>query len=117
LAPCCSSPGSFSDATAVSNSERLFDGPLAIRPRLKGDKWRSLIIAPQHHDKESARRALAQADVEFLPGPWGNRVEIVGYGNIEFSKSPNVFRGMGLSRLSQNAQVIKELAEEGMALD
>ena len=31
--------------------------------------------------------------------PWGNRVEIVGYDNIQFAKAPNVLRGMGLMHL------------------
>ena len=75
-------------------------------------------------DKDAARRALAEAGVEVLPGPfldfrdpWGNRVEIVGYENIQFSKAPNVLRGMGLPHLAKNAKAIKELAEKGMALD
>ncbi len=75
-------------------------------------------------DKETVRRALAKAGVETLPGPfldfydpWGNRVEIVGYENIQFSKAPNVLRGMGLSHLSKNSQAIKELTEKGMAPD
>lgn len=73
-------------------------------------------------DKDAVRRALAAAGVETLPGPfldfrdpWGNRVEIVGYENIQFSKAPNVLRGMGLTHLSKNAKAIKELAEKGMA--
>jgi lactoylglutathione lyase len=44
-------------------------------------------------DKEAVRQALAEAGVEVLPGPfldfrdpWGNRVEIVGYDNIQFSR-------------------------------
>jgi predicted enzyme related to lactoylglutathione lyase len=75
-------------------------------------------------DKDAARRALAEAGVEVLPGPfldfrdpWGNRVEIVGYENIQFSKAPNVLRGMGLPHLAKNAKAIKELAEKGMAPD
>jgi predicted enzyme related to lactoylglutathione lyase len=75
-------------------------------------------------DKDAVRRALAEAGVEVQPGPfldfwdpWGNRVEIVGYDNIQFSKAPNVLRGMGLTHLSKNAQAIKELAEKGMAPD
>jgi lactoylglutathione lyase len=75
-------------------------------------------------DKESVRRALAEASVDTLPGPfldfhdpWGNRVEIVGYDNIQFSKAPNVLRGMGLSHLAKNSQAIKELTEKGMAPD
>jgi lactoylglutathione lyase len=72
-------------------------------------------------DKNAARRALAEAGVEVLPGPfldfrdpWGNRIEIVGYDSIQFSKAPNVLRGMGLSHLSKNAKAIKELTEKGM---
>jgi lactoylglutathione lyase len=73
-------------------------------------------------DKEAVRQALAEAGVEVLPGPfldfrdpWGNRFEIVGYDNIQFTKAPNVLRGMGLTHLSKNAQAMKELAEKGMA--
>src|SRR5271165_4971748 len=72
-------------------------------------------------DKDAVRRALTEAGVEVLPGPfldfrdpWGNRVEIVGYDNIQFSKAPNVLRGMRLTHLSKNAQAIKELADKGM---
>src|SRR5580698_5268049 len=73
-------------------------------------------------DKDAVRRALAQQGVEVLPGPfldfrdpWGNRVEIVGYDNIQFSKAPNVLRGMGLAHLTKNENAKKELAEKGMA--
>jgi lactoylglutathione lyase len=73
-------------------------------------------------DKEAVRQALAEAGVEMLPGrfldfrdPWGNRIEIVGYDNIQFSKAPNVLRGMGLTDLAKNANALKELAEKGMA--
>jgi lactoylglutathione lyase len=73
-------------------------------------------------DKEVARKALAAAGVNVLPGrfldfldPWGNRIEIVGYENIQFSKAANVLRGMGLLHLSKNAEAIKELTEKGMA--
>ena len=73
-------------------------------------------------DKEAVRRALIEAGVEILPGPfldfrdpWGNRIEIIGYENIQFTKAPNVLRGMGLSHLKKNAKALKELAEKGMA--
>jgi lactoylglutathione lyase len=75
-------------------------------------------------DKDAVRRALVEAGVEMLPGPfldfrdpWGNRIEIVGYDNIQFSKAANVLRGMGLTHLSKKANAIKELAEKGMAPD
>jgi lactoylglutathione lyase len=48
--------------------------------------------------------------------PWGNRIEIVGYDNVQFTKAPNVLRGMGLTHLAKNERAKKELAEKGMAL-
>jgi len=73
-------------------------------------------------NKEAARKALADAGVETLPGPfldfrdpWGNRIEIVAYENVQFTKAPNVLRGMGLTHLSKNETAIKELTEKGMA--
>jgi catechol 2,3-dioxygenase-like lactoylglutathione lyase family enzyme len=73
-------------------------------------------------DKDAVRTALAKAGVELLPGrfldfldPWGNRIEIVGYENIQFTKAPNVLRGMRLSHLSKNEKAIKELTDKGMA--
>ena len=73
-------------------------------------------------NKEAVRAALVAAGVEIVPGPfldfrdpWGNRFEIVGYDNIQFSKAPNVLRGMGLPGLSKNASALKELADKGMA--
>jgi catechol 2,3-dioxygenase-like lactoylglutathione lyase family enzyme len=73
-------------------------------------------------DKEAVRRALKEAGIKPLPGrfldfldPWGNRIEIVGYDNIQFTKADNVLRGMGLTHLKKNASALKELAEKDMA--
>jgi lactoylglutathione lyase len=73
-------------------------------------------------DKDAVRQALVEAGVEMLAGPfldfrdpWGNRIEIVGYDNIQFSKAPNVLRGMRLTHLAKNAKAVKELADKGMA--
>ena len=75
-------------------------------------------------DKERVRKALADAGVETLPGPfldfldpWGNRIEIVAYENIQFTKAVNVLRGMKLEHLSKNQNALKELREKGMAPD
>jgi predicted enzyme related to lactoylglutathione lyase len=74
-------------------------------------------------DKERARAALEAAGVTPIDGPfldfrdpWGNRIEIVGYDNLQFTKAPNVLRGMGLTQLTKNERAKKELAEKGMAL-
>ncbi len=73
-------------------------------------------------DKEAVRKALAAAGIAPLPGrfldfqdPWGNRIEIVGYDNIQFTKAPNVLRGMGLEHLTKTEKAIEELTGKGMA--
>jgi len=75
-------------------------------------------------DKDAVREALAAAGVKVLPGrfldfldPWGNRIEIVGYDNIQFTKAPHILRGMGLTQLKKTPQAIKELTDKGMAPD
>ena len=73
-------------------------------------------------DKEVARKALAAAGIALIGGPfldfrdpWGNRIEIVGYDNVQFTKAPNVLRGMGLEALGKTPGAIRELTEKGMA--
>ena len=75
-------------------------------------------------DKDAVRKALADAGIEPLPGPfldfldpWGNRIEIVGTTTSQFTKAPNVLRGMGLAHLSKNETAIKELTDKGMGPD
>jgi lactoylglutathione lyase len=75
-------------------------------------------------DKDAVRKALTDAGIQPLSGqfldfldPWGNRIEIVGYDNIQFTKAPNVLRGMGLAHVSKNKNAIKELTDKGMAPD
>jgi hypothetical protein len=68
-------------------------------------------------------RALAEAAgarmvegpfLDFLD-PWGNRVEITTYTNIQFSKADHVLRGMGLAHLAKTEQALAELRDKGMA--
>ncbi len=73
-------------------------------------------------DKEAVRQRLDELDIEPLEGPfldfldpWGNRFEIVGYTNIQFTKAPNVLRGMGLDGLEKTEKAIEELTAKGMA--
>ena len=75
-------------------------------------------------DKEAARRTLLDAGISPIDGgfldfrdPWGNRIEIVSYDNIQFTKAPNVLRGMELTHLTKNENAKKELAKKNMALE
>jgi catechol 2,3-dioxygenase-like lactoylglutathione lyase family enzyme len=75
-------------------------------------------------DKEAVRQAMADAGVTPLPGrfldfmdPWGNRIEIIGYENIQFTKAPHVLQGMGLGHLGKTEAAVKELTDKGMKPD
>jgi catechol 2,3-dioxygenase-like lactoylglutathione lyase family enzyme len=73
-------------------------------------------------DKEAARRALQEAGVEVAPGrglnfrdPWGNFVQVVEYGDVQFSKTEEILGGMGLGELTKSERALEELQEKGLA--
>lgn len=75
-------------------------------------------------DKELARRTLEDMGVTFLDtsfldflDPWGNRVEITTYENIQYTKADHVLRGMGLMHLKKTEQALSELRAKGMGPD
>lgn len=74
-------------------------------------------------DREPIRDALAKLGVELIGkrlnfrDPWGNRVEIVPYDDIQFTKAPHILRGMGLGALEKTPEAVEELAKKGMAPD
>ena len=72
-------------------------------------------------DKEATRRALEAAGVAVQPGrgldfldPWGNHVQVVDYRDVQFSKAPEVLRGIGLDGLGKSEQALAELREKGL---
>jgi lactoylglutathione lyase len=75
-------------------------------------------------DLDAARRALEEGGAEILPGrgldfldPWGNRVQIVDYRDVQFSKTPAVLRGMGLEGLEKSERALGELRDKGLTDD
>ncbi len=119
--------GGFLDFTLRGKSETsafidLGDQFLALskgrRQAPDDDRHFGLVV----DDKPAVERALEAMGVERLPGrfldfldPWGNRIEIIGYGNIQFTKAPYVLRGMGLGDLEKTESAIRELTDKGMA--
>jgi catechol 2,3-dioxygenase-like lactoylglutathione lyase family enzyme len=65
--------------------------------------------------KAAGARFVEGPFLDFLD-PWGNRLEITEYSNIQYSKAPNVMRGMGLA-LDKNDKAKKELGDKGMTDD
>jgi lactoylglutathione lyase len=73
-------------------------------------------------DKEAVRACLEAQGVEILPGPrldfldpWGNRIQVVDYRDIQFTKAPPVIRGMGLEHLRKRPGAIRQLRTKGLA--
>jgi lactoylglutathione lyase len=46
--------------------------------------------------------------------PWGNRLQVVQYSQIQFSKTPSVLAGMGLEELEKSDSALRELREKGL---
>lgn len=100
-----------------------------------GDQFINLTRVPDHRqdgverrhigfvvdDRTTVKARAEEAGAVMVEGPfldfldpWGNRLEVIEYSNIQFTKAPHVLRGMGLS-LDKNDNARKELAEKGMA--
>ena len=72
-------------------------------------------------DKPATRAALEARGMEILRGPrldfrdpWGNHVQIVDYRDIQFTKAPQVLRGMGLEHLYKRPAAIRQLQTKGL---
>jgi catechol 2,3-dioxygenase-like lactoylglutathione lyase family enzyme len=102
-----------------------------------GDQFINLTLAPSSAGEEVERRHIGlvvddrsriielakMAGARMVEGPfldfldpWGNRLEIVEYANVQFTKAPHILRGMGLV-LDKNEKARRELAEKGMAVE
>lgn len=73
-------------------------------------------------DKAAVGAVLAKLGIEIVSerfmdfyDPWGNRIEIVGYQGIQFTKTDGVLRFMGLGDLSKTDAAAEEIAAKGMA--
>lgn len=86
----------------------------------KPDAMRHFGIAVD--DKPLARKTLESMGVKLIDSrfldfldPWGNRVEITTYSNIQFTKADHVLRGMGLGHLKKSDEALAELRAKDMA--
>ena len=46
--------------------------------------------------------------------PWGNRIEVVPYDDIQFTKATYVLKGMGMGSLEKTPNAVDELKKKGM---
>jgi hypothetical protein len=63
-----------------------------------------------------ARAAAAGARVErnTVVDPWGNRLEVVDYREIQFTKAPEVLRALGHEGLEKTESANAELRAKGI---
>jgi len=72
-------------------------------------------------DREAVKRAMDRLGIKSVNermnilDPWGNRIEIVPYDDVQFTKAENILRGMGVGALAKTASAIEELKKKKMA--
>ena len=75
-------------------------------------------------DLEVARSALADAGVEAIEGGrgggfdfydlWGNRIQVVEYGEIQFERTSGVKRKLGIESLGKSESARREIEGRGL---
>jgi lactoylglutathione lyase len=69
-------------------------------------------------DKQAVRAAVEREGLKMLPGrrldfydPWGNRFEVVEYGDIQFDRVPGVKRKLGIEGLEKTEKARAEIRD------
>jgi catechol 2,3-dioxygenase-like lactoylglutathione lyase family enzyme len=70
-------------------------------------------------DREAVLAAAREAGAAVFGGnsfrdPWGNHVQVVAYADVQFTKAPEILRGMGLE-LEKSESALRELRAKGLA--
>jgi predicted enzyme related to lactoylglutathione lyase len=69
-------------------------------------------------DVQAVLAAAREQGVQVFGGnsfrdPWGNHVQVVAYADIQFTKAPEILRGMGLE-LEKSERALRELSDKGL---
>jgi len=72
-------------------------------------------------DREAVRRAMDRLGIKSINDrmnildPWGNRIEIVPYDDVQFTKAEHILSGMGIGPLAKTPNAVAELKKKDMA--
>ncbi len=74
-------------------------------------------------DKEAVRAAVRREGLELLGDgrglrfrdPWGNAIEIVAYGDVQFERTAGVKRKLGIEGLEKSVAALAEIRDTGLA--
>ena len=69
-------------------------------------------------DREAVLAAARDAGVEIFGAnsfrdPWGNHVQVVAYADVQFTKTPEILRGMGVE-IEKSESALRELRDKGL---
>jgi catechol 2,3-dioxygenase-like lactoylglutathione lyase family enzyme len=123
---------------ALAFWESIF-GPLELRGRGGrmafidlGDQFIALAAGGSHQsdgsrhfglvvdDKEAVRARLQELGIPVFGrgldfrDPWGNLIQVVDYGDVQFTKAPEIARGMGIDGLEKSDSAREELRQKGL---
>jgi catechol 2,3-dioxygenase-like lactoylglutathione lyase family enzyme len=90
----------------------VVDDRAAVRRRLV--EMGAEILGGDAHRSAAGRAGRLAHDGLDLRDPWGNRVQVVEYGSVQFSKTDNVLRGMSLEGLEKTERALAELRKKGL---
>jgi lactoylglutathione lyase len=70
--------------------------------------------------REAARREglaiVADTGQSFdVRDPWGNRLQVVGYGDVQFERTDGVKRKLAIEELEKTADARRQMSERGLA--
>ena len=72
-------------------------------------------------DRSSVRELAREAGAKMIAGdfldfldPWGNRIQVVEYKDLQFTKTAAVLHAMGLPHLDKTTEAIQQLAAKGI---
>ena len=72
-------------------------------------------------DRSSVRELAREAGAKMIAGdfldfldPWGNRIQVVEYKDLQFTKTAAVLHAMGLQHLDKTTEAMQQLAAKGI---
>lgn len=73
-------------------------------------------------ERETVRERLEEMGADILEtsgldfrDPWGNRVQVVLYRDIQFTKTDDILEGMGQGDLEKTEDALEQLRDKGLA--
>jgi lactoylglutathione lyase len=82
-----------------------------------GHRHLGLVVDDREAALAAARESGAEVRGHDVVDPWGNRLQLVEYAGVQFTKAPSVLRGMAMGDLEKSDRALAELRDKGLAPD